>query len=153
MMSSSTSTFQGVRRAYLVVFHSPLFKAHLVLIIPNSNSNYAVGTMIHVAGSVSAGFNHKIRRRYDLGQTHRNYTVIEIGTVTAEAIQTFPTFNPQYPAMASNQMEQVALSIPAPGPSLRSPNTGNISILPFDFVALGLLSPGAIQALQNAPQH
>ncbi|KAI9059068.1 hypothetical protein FKP32DRAFT_1596724 [Trametes sanguinea] len=148
----------------LVIYHSRLFKAHWSVLVPDRGTTTR-GTRIHVTGSLSAGFEHEIIRGYDVEATGRTHSIIPLGTVTAEALRTIVSVDPEDTKTASNRLEEIALETPAPGPSLRSSASGakgRIEVQDCQFwlkryvaalVEQGILSPTAIDVLAAAPEH
>lgn len=110
------------RQLRVVVYHSPLFRAHWGVIVPNSASEESLYTKIHVTGSLAEGFVHEFQRTYDLDTTGRTNSTFDLGTVDKDAVATFPSvvIRPEDMITPTNRLEQIALTVPAPGPSLRS---------------------------------
>jgi len=127
------------RSVYLIVYHSPLFPAHWALYIPNlphpvltttsdSTSQVVegaqvrkVGKIVNVVGSVAAGFAHEFKRNYDLEEDGRGYSLFLLdervdGALVWDRAEEGETID----AQAQDPFEVLALSVPAPGPSLNS---------------------------------
>lgn len=116
----------------IVVYHSPLFRAHWGVIVPNSASEESLYTKIHVTGSLAEGFVHEFQRTYDLDTTGRTNSTFDLGTVDEDAVATFPSvvIGPEDMITPTNRLEHTALTVPAPGPSLRSATSvgGKVSL-------------------------
>jgi hypothetical protein len=113
--------------AYLVCYvPSPLFPAHWSLWIPYDSRESTIGTRIHVTGDALNGFKHEFDRRHDPATDDRRPRLIELGLIDSSHISPVgPVSNSEEShdhviPRAYNELEQLALKIPAPGPSLRS---------------------------------
>ena len=107
--------------AYLVVYHSRLFAAHWSIWIPNKGEGIeGKGKVIHVEGTVSQGFNHEFKRNYDMAMETRQKSILPLGSINACYIKNIhePEGETQ-DSIATDAVEELALHIPAPGPSLR----------------------------------
>ena len=88
--------------------------------IPNATDK-GIGTTIHVTGSLKAGFEHEFKRNYRTDDTGRNVQVIPLGNVPADAISDFPLSDEiTLDVSPIDRLEEEALVVPAPGPSMRS---------------------------------
>lgn len=112
---------------------------------PDPDPNTKIGNIINVTGNVHSGFEHEFIRNYNLGTEGRTYTRIFIGEVDGDYLTTTTTTtnednnnNTQGGSNEQNQgeesdkiphtkLEEIALSVPAPGPSLNSVSDNNIN--------------------------
>jgi hypothetical protein len=108
------------RSIYIVVYASPLFPAHWAVWIP-SLAGPDIGKRIHVSGDVHKGFEHGFERNYNLAGTGRAHTLIPIGEVGEDYVTDTPLDGQlSVDRIPRDQLERVALTIPAPGPSMNS---------------------------------
>lgn len=114
----------NARPVYLIVYNSPLFAAHWSLFIPQLGSD-TLGKLIHVTGDVREGFQHQFKRNYDLSETTHGYQRIALPSVAANHIVDVRG-NGQRSSDTTphDDLERIALEVPAPGPSLRSATAG-----------------------------
>ena len=105
----------------LIVYHSRLFKAHWAILVP-FGENDSMTTKIQVTGSLASGFHHEFQRGYVPETTGRTHTIYTLGVVTEDAVKSIvdKPVDVNNTSIATNRLEQVALTILAPGPSLRS---------------------------------
>ncbi|KAM7219905.1 hypothetical protein V8F06_004760 [Rhypophila decipiens] len=114
------------RSVYLLIYNSPLFPAHWAIWIP-SEAKSTTGKLIHARGDARSGFDVTVDRNYDISQTGRKHEIIPLARVDDSNVVDSPsdaprtretgsagTFSPQ------DKVEQIALRVPAPGPSLRT---------------------------------
>lgn len=105
---------------YLIIYHSPIFAAHWALWIPDFEKETAgnTGKIINVQGNPGDGFVHEFERNVDLTEETRSYSLkllcrIPLDMVVkadgGHAIDNAPI----------DKIEEAALAIEAPGPSLR----------------------------------
>ena len=113
------------RDIVLVRYTAPPFKDHWAIFIPSAQ-NPKFGTLIQVEGDVRSGFHHNIRRNYDLKHTTRNVQTNLIGRVADKHVHSTPSQGTlvRDAPNTKDDCERVALSVPAPGPSMR-PTAGN----------------------------
>jgi len=133
----NTITIQTMSRpVYIVIFHSPMFAAHWALWIPSYENETAkdVGRMIHVEGSPANGFTLEFRRNYDLSLTSRPKSVLFLCWVDAAKVVEVPGDYTKDTTPA-DVIDQWALSVMAPGPSLRS---ASASVSPTIDCLLGI---------------
>jgi hypothetical protein len=108
------------RTIYLLSYNSHAFPAHWGIWIP-SLTDPGVGRLINVEGDALVGFKHFFERNYDLGSTTRSYTLTTLGEAADNYVVDAPgNGEASKDQIANDYIEQVALSIPAPGPSLQS---------------------------------
>ncbi|RMD41868.1 hypothetical protein DV735_g3284, partial [Chaetothyriales sp. CBS 134920] len=109
----------------LIRYTRRLFKDHWAIFVPSASSQ-DVGTLIQVEGDVRAGFAHDMKRNYDIRNTRRNFHIDVIGTVEDRHVHSTPSSGElvRDARDAKDDIERAALSIPAPGPSMR-PTQGN----------------------------
>ena len=112
------------RPVYLAVYPARLFAAHWAFWIPTynvqTNEVYNVGKMIEVVGDPSQGFQHQITRNHDITNSRNTPVQVLLGQVWDSQItdgtnegQPFVDNTPK------DLLEEWAMYIPAPGPSLR----------------------------------
>lgn len=112
------------RPVYLIVYSSPLFKAHWALWVPEYSSQASGrGKVIHVTGDPRTGFEHQFKRNYDINATDKAHMTVFLGNGDASRILDTPG-DGYYTndTAARDDLEHWALTVPAPGPSLRSSN-------------------------------
>ena len=119
------------RPVYVLVFPSPLFPAHWSLFIP-SLTNQSIGIRIHVHGDAKSGFAHEFVRGYDMGQSTQGDKLVLLGEVdegflagdedesTGVREEDGGEQTETRDVDARNELERIALGVPAPGPSLNS---------------------------------
>jgi hypothetical protein len=109
---------------YLIVYSSPIFKAHWSIWIPSSRTSpngHVLGKLIHVTGDVLGGFVHEFKRNYQLGGTVRRFSCLELGQVHASnVVDVAGDGSSSSDTLAYDAIERCALSIPAPPKSLQS---------------------------------
>ncbi|KAF3391177.1 hypothetical protein DPV78_010916 [Talaromyces pinophilus] len=111
------------RNIFLIIYKSPLFPAHWSLWIP-SVANPNIGKRIHVTGDVKSGFEHEFVRNYDLRSETRTHVVILMGEVEDKYVADDDEdlrreeWVEERDKSPRDQMEEVAIKIPAPGPSM-----------------------------------
>lgn len=105
------------REIFLIRYLSYPFKHHWGFFIP-STTNPSVGTIIHVEGSVRASFEHQIKRNYDLTRTSRAFSQILLGRVEDRHVHIDQTFEPSSDTSPRDDIENLALTVPAPDPSM-----------------------------------
>ncbi len=124
-MSPATTDQQELsnsRPASLVIYHSPLFAAHWSLWIPSENDS-DLGKIIHVHGSVAEGFEHEFKRNYRLSEDSRTNSIRLLGTVSGSSIVDPEDETYYTDVIPLDIMEETALRVEAPGPSLRQSQT------------------------------
>ncbi|KZO94365.1 hypothetical protein CALVIDRAFT_556398 [Calocera viscosa TUFC12733] len=128
------------RPVYLIVYHSPLFPAHWALFLPNLTSTpsptppisssspppppvpevHKTGTVLNVAGSSFSGFAHEFKRNYDLEEDGRSYSLFLLDAdIDPGLVGDTRGEEPSVDAEGRDELERLALSVPAPGPSLQ----------------------------------
>jgi hypothetical protein len=109
---------------YLTVYNSPMFAAHWSIWISDYDANpqktTAMGKRIHVHGDSRVGFDHEFVRNFNMDLEERPRTDILLGwTDTANLAARTDGDTYSTDKEARDIIEEWALSIPAPGPSLR----------------------------------
>ena len=111
------------RTLYVLRYPSHLFAAHMALFIPHAGSD-DLGKVLHATGDQRSGFVHEFKRNYSALDTARRPKKYELGTVDAALVTDIigdgDLVIDTEPTDARDEVERIALSIPAPGPSLRS---------------------------------
>lgn len=127
--SQTQSVQQNHRRpVYMIVYDSPMFKAHWTYFIFQENSE-TTGTAVHVVGDVRNGFQHQIKRNYNHSLSNARHRVINIGHVHSSHFSDVTGDGSFYiDTVARNSFEQALLSVPAPGPSM-NPASGPVRLL------------------------
>jgi hypothetical protein len=83
--------------------------------------NQNIGKLIHVTGDARNGFQVAFKRNYDLSSTSRSYQLLLLAQVSDQhVVDVKGDGRKGTDTTAHDYLEQVALSIPAPGRSLRS---------------------------------
>ncbi|KAB5576069.1 hypothetical protein GE09DRAFT_1215793 [Coniochaeta sp. 2T2.1] len=159
-------------KAYLLCYvPSPLFPCHWSLWIP-FNGQSGPGMRIHVTGDARNGFQHDIERAYDPKQDDRHPKVIELGNINTSSL---PGKEPvcfvisgvsDETLVACSALEYLSLTIPAPGPSLKSSSTtgGRLRVkiqncqtwlrqLVDSMIDKGVIGAEARHIVDQAPQH
>ncbi|PVI04890.1 hypothetical protein DM02DRAFT_725567 [Periconia macrospinosa] len=154
------------RNIHLLVYNSPIFPAHWALWIP-STAKPDVGKIINAEGDAANGFEIAFERNFDLAASGRRHQVILLGQVLDEHVVDVEGDGSQSTdTTARDYMEQVALSVPAPGPSLISVSSQgprqrvaiqNCQTWLREFVAAlvqkGAMDQSALQILDGAPKN
>lgn len=120
---------------YILIFPSPLFPAHWSLFIPSvspdrtTDNPTQTGTRIHVHGDAKSGFAPEFVRNYDtfasvdgdklvwLADIEEQYMPIVDGPPSKDNGKHGEECRD---IEAGNELERIALTVPAPGPSLTS---------------------------------
>jgi hypothetical protein len=127
------------RTVYLIIYNSPLFPAHWGLWVPQKDGDQNIGKLIHATGDARNGFQVAFKRNYDLGTTSRSYQLLPLAEVADQHVVDVKGDGKKgTDTTAHDYLEQVALSIPAPGRSLRSATSqvrspSYCKILPIDM--------------------
>lgn len=109
---------------------SPLFHAHWSIFIPEQ-ANYQRGTVINVRGDPLNGFVHEFERGYIPSEDpDKPPFMTRLGAARDTLVRPHHYMEAGIDVVAHTELERLALSIPAPGPSLgRSPSIG-VSLRP-----------------------
>lgn len=109
----------SLRKIYLIVYRSPLFPAHWSIWVP-SLSNTDIGKRIQVTGDSAQGFEHEFVRNYNATGTKRQRSLFLLAEVDDKHVVDVPGDGTEsIDTSAADDIERSALSIPAPGKSLR----------------------------------
>lgn len=107
---------------------SPLFHAHWALFIPNQ-ARPQCGTVLNVRGNPLNGFVHEFERGYIPSEDpEKPPTVLKLGTIAERLVRSELTAPDGKDATAYSQLEQLALSIDAPGRSLGRGASKDVSL-------------------------
>jgi hypothetical protein len=117
------------RTLYLIVYNSPLFPAHWTMYIP-SDTEEGLGTGIHATGDAADGFEVQFERRYNYGQTRRTHQQFTLGHIGDEHVEGGVAATRSTDKTPRDALEQVASTIPAPGPSLISASSSQVTSIP-----------------------
>jgi hypothetical protein len=108
------------RTVYLVVYNSPLFPAHWGLWIPSLNDS-TVGKLLNAEGDAANGFEIVFERNYAIDATSRQHQFLLLAEVSDHhVVDVKGDGSPGSDSTAHDNLEQVLLSVPAPGASLVS---------------------------------
>ncbi|KAF3483798.1 uncharacterized protein GIQ15_03122 [Arthroderma uncinatum] len=153
------------RDILLIVYNRSLFKAHWAIYIP-SLADPGIGKKIHVQGDVLNGFTLQFMRNYCLNSEPLTHQEVPIGRVADEFVVDGPGGDEVPDVTPTDRIEEVALSVAAPGPSMNSasngPPTGKAQLRDcqswvIDMVAAlvcqGIVAEEAKEVVQNAPKH
>ncbi|RYP78257.1 hypothetical protein DL771_000734 [Monosporascus sp. 5C6A] len=158
------------RTLYLLSYvPSPLFPAHWSMWVPYRGSDGSVGkrgTRLHVTGDSRNGFAHDFDRGYDPDEDDRCPWVRAAARIEERHVEDPPTPEGASACEAHNRLERVALSIPAPGPSMRAASSNaartrvalqNCQTWMADFVRAlidqGLIEQSAQTVLDGCPKN
>jgi hypothetical protein len=118
------------RPVYLVVYNSRMFAAHWTMWIPDYNADTQAtgnfGKYIHVKGDARNGFVHEFVRNHDMDQSTSAKEIIFLGWTDAANVANSSGGSERYvDTEATDRLEEWALYVPAPGPSLRSASSSS----------------------------
>ncbi|KAM5361433.1 hypothetical protein ACJZ2D_013123 [Fusarium nematophilum] len=157
------------RTLYLVMYNSRLFPAHWALWVP-SREIPDVGKRIHAEGDVATGFTVTFERNYDIGSTGRQHQILPLAEVDESHLADVPGARSTESKLMGNikahdTVEEVALRVPAPGPSLRSASSAprsrveirNCQTWIYDLVDQlvreGIVDESALKRVKEAPKN
>ncbi|KAH8724355.1 hypothetical protein GQ44DRAFT_709032 [Phaeosphaeriaceae sp. PMI808] len=154
------------RNVYLLVFNSPLFPAHWSLWVP-STENPKVGKRLHATGDAASGFQIAFERNFNLDRDTRTHQIILLAQAEDQhVVDVSEDGGERMDNTAYDTLEEVALQVRAPGPSLASssslPPKQRIRIencqtwLRAVVVALvqnSIFEKSALQIVDNAPKN
>lgn len=138
------------RPVYILSFRSPLFKSHWALWVPKADvvqipGGKLPGTLIHVHGDLRDGFEHQFLRGNLGPKSKRGPRSAVLGYVHNKWLTNGPESGEDMTAY--NTLEQVALSVPAPGGSL---NSAQSDVRPLSSLLQSTLTarrpPGDVQS-------
>ncbi|RYP25260.1 hypothetical protein DL765_000141 [Monosporascus sp. GIB2] len=158
------------RTLYLLSYvPSPLFPAHWSMWVPyrcSDGSASRKGTRLHVTGDSRSGFAHDFDRGYDPGEDGRWPWVGAAARIEERHVEDAPAPEGAGAREARNRLERVALSVPAPGPSMRAASSNaartrvalqNCQTWMVDFVRAlidqGIIEQSAQTALDECPKN
>ncbi|KAL3425123.1 hypothetical protein PVAG01_04404 [Phlyctema vagabunda] len=116
------------RPVYLISYNNSRFPAHWSLWIPffDDNTPGDYGKVIHVEGDARNGFTHRFKRNYNVKLTGRPHSLHLIDwTDVANIVDGAHSGRTFEDVTATDIIEQWALHVAAPGPSLRSANSSS----------------------------
>ncbi|KAF1960010.1 hypothetical protein CC80DRAFT_438437 [Byssothecium circinans] len=154
------------RTIYLAVFNSPIFPAHWALWIPR-HDNENVGKLLQANGDAATGFEICFERNYDISADSRRHQIVSLGQAQDDFVDDFQGNGALVTGQkAHDRLEEVALSVPPPKPSLlpataqgprRRVEIQNCQTWARNVVAAlvqnGVLSGTALEAVENAPKN
>ncbi|KAF2752611.1 hypothetical protein EJ05DRAFT_505899 [Pseudovirgaria hyperparasitica] len=155
------------RTVHLIVYNSPLFPAHWGLWVPQKDGDQNIGKLIHATGDARNGFEVAFKRNYDLGATSRSYQLLPLAQVADQhVVDVKGDGRTGTDTTVHDYLEQVALSIPAPGRSLRSATSQGsrqrvdiqncqtwLRVVVTALVQNGVMAERALQVVDNAPRN
>lgn len=107
---------------------SPLFHAHWAIFVPDQ-ARPQCGTVLNVRGDPLHGFIHEFERGYVPSEDpEKPPMVLKLGTIAERLVRSEDTARDGKDATAHNQLERLALSIDAPGPSLGRGASKDVSL-------------------------
>ncbi|KAF2013355.1 hypothetical protein BU24DRAFT_442470 [Aaosphaeria arxii CBS 175.79] len=150
----------------LLIYNSPLFPAHWSLWLPSA-ADPNIGKRIHVTGDSAFGFETVFERNYNLAATRRRYQIVPLAQVLEHHVANDEgDSGPSSDNTARDYVEQVALSVPAPGPSLVSASSSGprqrvaiqncqtwLRELVVKLVEKGVMDQSAVEAIDKAPKN
>ncbi|KAG8728374.1 hypothetical protein FRC12_021795 [Ceratobasidium sp. 428] len=114
-MTSSTH-----RSIHLLVFRSPVFPAHWALWVPRADNPH-VGKIISAVGDPSTNFAHEFQRNFSPSAPSSMLPILLSDTVDPKHIVDGDLDSEStIDAYATDDLENVALTVPPPGKSLNS---------------------------------
>ncbi|KAK2868050.1 hypothetical protein FQN49_003201 [Arthroderma sp. PD_2] len=147
------------------LYNRSLFKAHWAIYIP-SLSDPGTGKKIHVHGDVLNGFTLQFMRNYSLKTEPLAHQEVRIGQVADELVIDGPGGDESADVMPTDRIEEIALSVEAPGPSMNSAGNSpparkaqlrDCQSWVIDVVAAivsqGILPNETNDVIRNAPKH
>ncbi len=128
---SSAPTVTRETEIYIVCYiPSRLFPAHWCIWVPNSpgleDGQPASGTIIQAQGDPLNGFWHEFVRDHVLSEDERRPWFRSLGVVKIKEKSGVEGPTEKIETTARNNLEQIALLIPAPSPSLRPAGVGQV---------------------------
>ncbi|KAF2681241.1 hypothetical protein K458DRAFT_420760 [Lentithecium fluviatile CBS 122367] len=106
------------RTIYLAIYNSRLFPAHWALWIPHKDDP-AIGKRIHANGNASEGFTIDFERNHNIEETTGSYQLLALAEVADKFLEDVRGGGTQgVDQVACDWVEEVALSVQAPGKSL-----------------------------------
>jgi len=123
------------RDIILVRYPAAPFKDHWAIFIP-STADPNFGTLIQVEGDVKNGFTHNIRRNYNTKATRRSIRQTVLAKVADKHVHATPSSGAQVrnDTNPRDDIERVALTIPAPGPSMNQTSGNAVRSYPANLV-------------------
>lgn len=109
---------------------SPLFHAHWAIFVPNQADSQR-GTVINVRGDPLHGFVHEFERGYIPSEDpEKPPFMTKLGAVEDTLVSTPQVLEAGIDVVACTELERLALSIPAPGASLGTSASKEVSLYP-----------------------
>lgn len=128
-IESASPTLRSVDLYLLCFIPSPLFHAHWSIFVP-SQAEPQRGTVINVRGDPLHGFVHEFQRGYiPTEDPDKPPFVTKLSSVTESVARPDGPSQPGTDATAYTELERLALSIAAPGPSLGRGASKDVSLL------------------------
>jgi len=154
------------RPIQLLVYDSRLFNAHWSIFVPRQDDT-SIGSRLHATGSVIGGFTLEFVRNYNLATDNRPVQRIDLATVPMEYIEDTEGDEEIVDSDATpiDRLEEVIVTVPAPGPSLRSATASRdkrvemrdcqwwVEQAVAALIAAGICSGDAQDVVNNAPVH
>ncbi|KZT69551.1 hypothetical protein DAEQUDRAFT_765392 [Daedalea quercina L-15889] len=109
------------RPIQLLIYNNRLFNAHWSIFAPRLDTP-DIGSRLHATGSVVGGFTLEFVRNYNIASDSRPVQRIDLATVSVEHIRDTDGDEEIVDSDPTpiDRLEEVIVTVPAPGPSLRS---------------------------------
>ncbi|KDQ10988.1 hypothetical protein BOTBODRAFT_57728 [Botryobasidium botryosum FD-172 SS1] len=152
------------RQIYIFSYPNPTFAAHWALWIPSSHDP-KVGKVIQVTGDTISGYEHEFKRNYDAAASGRIPSVTLLSSVESRFVVDVPGDGSQTEDTTPHDaIEHAALSVDAPGPSLRKPSEQKTKVpikncqtwlrqLVEKLIADSIMSPEALDIVDQTPKN
>lgn len=122
----------GYSKIWLCCYRSYLYMGHWAIFVPRK-ANDGCGTVINVQGDVKEGFKHEFERLSDPPWMSAPGPIrFHLGNIKYSWISPEATYSPDETTVdttPANDLEKLALEVPAPGPSLNSAHGPIVSLL------------------------
>lgn len=137
------------RTVYLIIYNSPVFPAHWGLWIPSLNDS-GTGKFIEAEGDSANGFRIVFQRNHVVDATRRRYQSLPLAHVSDHhVVDVEGDGSLKSDSTAHDNLEQVLLSVPAPGASLVS-SSSQVSDLTLTNCLLYSSSTGTKKTCTNS---
>ena len=139
--ASHFADMSSERAIQLLVYDNRLFNAHWSIFVPRRD-NPDVGSRLHATGSVVGGFTLEFVRNYNVLSDNRPLQRIDLAVVPEDCIKdtTGDEEIVDTDATPIDRLEQVIITVPAPGPSLRSTTVArDVGFIPGTDTSVDLL--------------
>ncbi|OCK74426.1 hypothetical protein K432DRAFT_420310 [Lepidopterella palustris CBS 459.81] len=121
----------------------------IYVVIPHVD-NANVGKLIHASGDAAVGFQIQFERNYNLGATTRRHQIVPLAQVLDHYVLDVKGDG----TLRHDYLEQVALSIPAPGRSSVSASTATwLRQVVAALVQAGAMGQESLQIVDRTPKN